>query len=305
MKALKKINRCLPVGRCRIAASDDAGFTGTDLLVVTGTVVILVMLILPALAGNRSDSQAFQCLSNLKRLQMASLLYSNDNNDFLPGNSGIISGTSPFIGAVGDPNWVAGSFETLDSAGNVDSPAGCSTNIFYLGVNGNINPNGNPADNLLGSIGGYSRAAEIYHCPADRQIAPAYHALRVRSYSENCYLGLSPIEVKNGERFLDTSYFGYEKTSDFGHKGLSASAQFVFVEENPLGLNDGFFLYNASGIAIGDRPAANHGNSGSFSFADGHAELHPWHDAFLNTRTDYSASQQDPIWLAAHGTVHK
>ena len=48
-----------------------------------------------------------------------------------------------------------------------------------------------------------------------------------------------------------------------------------------MSINDGYFEYLADGSGINDRPAVNHGSSSSFSFADGHCELHKWSDAYL------------------------
>ena len=96
-------------------------------------------------------------------------------------------------------------------------------------------------------------------------------------------------------------YKEFIKFSDFGRGGLSASDCFVFLDENPLSLNDGWFLY-IIGLEtdINDTPAVNHGNSSSFSFADGHAELQLWHDVFLTT--DSTGQGEDTLWLAQHGT---
>src|ERR1039458_9430975 len=76
--------------QCAHPGSD--GFTLTELLVVIATVGILGALILPALASTRPNSHAFQCLSNMKRLQLGSQLYANDNNDYFPGHVPLVDG---------------------------------------------------------------------------------------------------------------------------------------------------------------------------------------------------------------------
>ena len=62
------------------------GFTLTDLLVVIVTVAILGVLLLPALAGTKPNSQAFQCLENLRQLTLGWQMYAEDNNGKLPPN---------------------------------------------------------------------------------------------------------------------------------------------------------------------------------------------------------------------------
>jgi prepilin-type processing-associated H-X9-DG protein len=104
-----------------------------------------------------------------------------------------------------------------------------------------------------------------------------------------------------GNYNLNSSYRPFFKYSDLSG-GLSATECFVFLDENPDSLNDGYFEYIADGGSINDRPAVNHGNSSSFSFADGHCELKKWMDAFLTLN---GTGPKDSKWLAAHGTIHK
>src|SRR5262249_12473391 len=53
----------------------------------------------------------------------------------------------------------------------------------------------------------------------------------------------------------------------------------VFAEENPGSINDGYWIQDPTKPSTWiDSPAHYHNNSGSMSFADGHAESRKWTD---------------------------
>ena len=142
-------------------------------------------------------------------------------------------------------------------------------------------------------------------CIGARRTKPCirdYKAPRCRSVSANMYVGANRREYQNGTYNYNKNFKPFYKFSDFGG-GFSTSQCFEFLDENPMSINDGYFEFIADQInsagSINDRPAVNHGNSSSFSFADGHCELYKWKDAFL---TPNGTGKQDPGWLAYHGT---
>src|SRR5260370_2839250 len=53
---------------------------------------------------------------------------------------------------------------------------------------------------------------------------------------------------------------------------------FVFLDEHPDSINDGFFLTDMDPYYWLDLPASYHNRACGFSFADGHAEIHKWPD---------------------------
>ena len=228
----------------------------------------------------------------MKQLQTGAILYGSENNDSLPANVTLRTGGDTSCSPVG-PNWVDGDFWSPDNAGIPQAPVGCETNAFYLGVYGEQGF----GVRLLGSIGPYAKAAGIYHCPADVYAGSktTYHQVRVRSCSANQYLdgtGIGPGA---------TGYKIFKKFSNFTAR-LSASDCFLYLDENPSSLNDGWFAFDVGGTPnIHDRPAVNHGKASAFSFVDGHAEIHRWVDVFLTSATG-GAGGKDTIWLNQHGT---
>lgn len=60
------------------------GFTLVELLVVVGTLAVLALVLVPALAGTKMDSWRVQCQSNLKQLQAGFQLFTQDHGDMFP-----------------------------------------------------------------------------------------------------------------------------------------------------------------------------------------------------------------------------
>jgi prepilin-type processing-associated H-X9-DG protein len=103
---------------------------------------------------------------------------------------------------------------------------------------------------------------------------------------------------------------------------LPPASAIVFVDERADSINDGWFsistgyygdgsyqsTWSAAAADIDDLPAIYHNNSSSFSFADGHGEIHQWRDPrtlalSYNAHGQVVANDVDCVWLTTHGTV--
>jgi prepilin-type N-terminal cleavage/methylation domain-containing protein/prepilin-type processing-associated H-X9-DG protein len=228
-------------------------FTLIELLVVIAVIAILAALVLPALASASERARGALCMNNTKQLGLAWQLYADDHESQLPYNVGSNNGKG--VSAVQtNLNWVNG--------------------VMTWGTEPD---NTNTAKLTDASLGSYvSRVASIFHCPSDSALSSqqrqAGWSARVRSYSMNAMVGNAGLASTNGYNVNNPYYKQFFKITAIPQP----SEIFVFLDEHPDSIDDGYFVNRAYYPEWIDLPASYHNRAAAFSFADGHSAFHRW-----------------------------
>jgi len=244
---------------------------------VIAIIAILAAMLLPALAHAKIQSQGALCESNMRELMVAAIMYADDN-------SGLWFPNQP-----GQDAWV-------------DDPMAWNDTYPFASTNWNllITQHGSPlyVSTLDCSFfTPYIHNPFVYKCPTDPSTADG-GGPRCRSYSASQAVGTifttTGACVVAGQDVTgqwlsgadnDCAKYGhtYGRVADMNRP--SPANLWVFGEEHPDSINDSGLAVQIGNIGVGgefiDIPSNLHGGAGSFSFADGHAEIKKWLGPFL------------------------
>jgi len=228
------------------------GFTLVELLVVIGIIAMLISILLPTLNKAREAGKAAKCLSNLKQINLAIIMYVNENRGLLPPTNSnkqtmMIDGMNQTVGI----RWYGGAYKPGSTSPNM------GTDIFY--------PPASPLNRYWGkaSIGG---------CPSFVQMeevsrtgygptAYAYNYYCGRSFTGGAELGVGNKLVKFKNAAMKAAIWDSARWS--GGK----------LDRVPWGYPS--TGYPASNPTVPNKPEPNfharHSGNGNVGFLDGHA----------------------------------
>jgi prepilin-type N-terminal cleavage/methylation domain-containing protein/prepilin-type processing-associated H-X9-DG protein len=263
------------------------GFTLIELLVVIAIIALLMAIIMPSLRAAKELASGAVCVSNQRQLTLAWIAYADDHDSLLVGGSNYYNNDRPT-----PYRWVE--YPLLSDKDNPEVTGRAAEAQYTL----DTRKNGIRAGRLFA----YTGSEDVYHCPGDRNITKAEPEAIFRSYA---ITGLM-----NGEDFaangrkgggglagLYTPIVRYRSavTAPGGSARelyvvikateiKSPGNKHVFIEEDPTvkgqKVNAGGFVQcgSASALTWWDYPAYYHNDSGTFGYADGHAERIRWKD---------------------------
>jgi prepilin-type N-terminal cleavage/methylation domain-containing protein/prepilin-type processing-associated H-X9-DG protein len=216
-----------------------AGFTLIELLVVIAIIAVLMAILMPALNRAREQGMRSTCLSNLKQLTLAWIMYADEHDDHL------VNGDTGEYGIHPDQDpWVLRDW---------------SANMSVEQKKDAI---------MNGALWPYTKELRLYKCPTVHKIIRSRtqeEILRTYSVADsmNCKDWPS-MNAKMIKKRLDIPNPAYRIVflDDGGTTPSALGGWTVYVREERWW----------------DPPPVRHGDGTTFSFADGHSEYKKWKD---------------------------
>lgn len=267
------------------------GFTLIELLVVISIIALLISILMPALNKAREQATGSVCLGNQKNLMLAYIMYADENDGRVVGSYVPRSDqTSRFV----RHQWV---FSPQADDG--------SPRDFYGGTVPTLQDRINGLK--AGKLWKYLKTHEVYHCPGDNRVRKGTRNAAPDKRYFYIYRSYSLPDVLAATSDNQISYIAkpFRKFDQI----KNPTRRYSFVEVAYAGNTS--FIYNHGGWSFQPWPNGYvdgrwwdplgyfHNRAASFSFFDGHAEMHHWvHEGtweFFQNPSSTGSSPNPPI----------
>jgi prepilin-type N-terminal cleavage/methylation domain-containing protein/prepilin-type processing-associated H-X9-DG protein len=219
------------------------GFTLIELLVVIAIIAILMAILMPALNRAKEQGKRAACLANLKQLQLAWLMY-NDEND------GLIVNGAGGIDRGDEKAWVGRCWDDNYSAGEI------------------LEEELQTAEIKVGALYPYIRNYKMYACPTGTRGEMCTYA------AMDGVNGLSRTGTVEGGKSVRVGKTVVWLKRDSEIVSPGAAYRMVFIDEGWV-TPDSYATHYQQATWWDDAPV-RHGDGTNCSFADGHVEYHKW-----------------------------
>ena len=211
-------------------------FTLIELLVVIAIIAILMAILMPALNRVKEQGKRAVCLSNLKQLTLAWILYADDNDGKLVN------------GAAGFSNTTTGWGQHANELAWID-----------------VRNFGSPWDQQIqeiqrGALWPYLKDIDMYRCPTGRRGEAVTYSIMfsMNAVNHTWVQGVRGAHVKNMNEITNPA----------------PPFRLVFIDEGWM-TSDAYAVYYDRETWF-DSPPVRHGDGATLSFADGHADHWKW-----------------------------
>jgi prepilin-type N-terminal cleavage/methylation domain-containing protein len=255
------------------------GFTLIELLVVIAIIGILAALLLPSLSHSKAKSYRTACMNNLRQLDVACKMYSDDSQGQLVSSWPLGEGSELVNPYSWCPGWASSVQPHLSGYGPFPD-FGC-TNQNAL---------------RQGRIWSYIGSAGVYRCPADYRTFGGMPV--VRSYSMNSWMNGRTFGDPTGSTNFRTPEEDAKLTYAFFRRQnqiRNPARTWYLTDEDDNTINDSMFLVDVGDAnTIADAPSNRHRGVYEITFVDGHAESPKW----IASGDDWRASNPpNPDWM--------